>query len=106
MARTDTGRWVARAAATGGGRTYRGRRPLRWYTSLALIVLLYLVPRYFECLCYKHASLQERQRSKMRFWKLFLYTPGADPFQGDMNPTNPVVDRMRPGTPGLIPEAL
>src|SRR5690349_20801719 len=40
MARTDTGRWVARAAATGGGRTYRGRRPLRWYTSLALIVLL------------------------------------------------------------------
>lgn len=39
-ARTDTGRWVARAAATGGGRTYRGRRPLRWYTALVLIVLL------------------------------------------------------------------
>jgi hypothetical protein len=38
--------------------------------------------------------------------KLFLYTPGADPFPGDMNPTNPVVERMRPGTPGLIPEAL
>ncbi len=38
--RTDTGRWVARAAATGGGRTYRGRRPYRWYTSLVLIVLL------------------------------------------------------------------
>jgi hypothetical protein len=40
MARTDTGRWVARAAATGGGRTYRGRRPMRWYTSLVLIALL------------------------------------------------------------------
>ncbi len=40
MARTDTGRWVARAAATGGGRTYRGQRPMRWYTALALIVLL------------------------------------------------------------------
>jgi hypothetical protein len=39
-ARTDTGRWVARAAATGGGRTYRGRRPVRWYTSLVLIVVL------------------------------------------------------------------
>lgn len=38
--RTDTGRWVARAAATGGGRTYRGQRPYRWYTSLVLIVLL------------------------------------------------------------------
>jgi hypothetical protein len=31
---------VARAAATGGGRSYRGRRPLRWYSSLVLIVLL------------------------------------------------------------------
>jgi hypothetical protein len=40
MARTDTGRWVARAAATGGGRTYRGQRPIRWYSSLVLIVLL------------------------------------------------------------------
>ena len=40
MARTDTGRWVARAAATGGGRTYRGHRPVRWYTALVLIVLL------------------------------------------------------------------
>jgi hypothetical protein len=38
--------------------------------------------------------------------KLYLYTPGADPFPGDMNPTNPVVDRMRPDTPALIPEAL
>jgi len=40
MARRDTGRWVARAARTGGGRTYRGRRPVRWYTSLVLIVVL------------------------------------------------------------------
>lgn len=38
--------------------------------------------------------------------KLFLFTPGAEPFPGDMNPTNPVVERMRPGTPALIPEAL
>ncbi len=40
MARRGTGRWVARAAATGGGRTYRGHRPVRWYASLALIVLV------------------------------------------------------------------
>lgn len=38
--------------------------------------------------------------------KLFLHTPVAEPFPGDMNPTNPVVERMRKGTPGLIPEAL
>jgi len=40
MARNDTGRWVARAAATGGGRTYRGQRPTKWYLSLALICLV------------------------------------------------------------------
>src|SRR5579863_8513475 len=40
MARRDTGKWVARAAATGGGRTYRGQMPVRWDGSLALIVLL------------------------------------------------------------------
>jgi len=38
--RTETGKWVARAAATGGGRTYRGQRPMKWYASLVLICLL------------------------------------------------------------------
>lgn len=40
MPRKGTGRWVARAAATGGGRTYRGQAPVRWYASLALISVL------------------------------------------------------------------
>lgn len=40
MARRGTGRWVERAAATGGGRTYRGQRPIRWYMSLVLICLV------------------------------------------------------------------
>jgi hypothetical protein len=40
MARQDAGKWVARAGATGGGRTYRARVPYRWYSGLALIVLL------------------------------------------------------------------
>jgi hypothetical protein len=31
---------VARAGATGGGRSYRGQMPLKWYASLALICLL------------------------------------------------------------------
>lgn len=35
-----TGRWVERAAATGGGRTYRGQAPVRWYASLVLICVL------------------------------------------------------------------
>jgi len=40
MARGDTGKWVARAGATGGGRTYRGQMPVKWYSSLVLICLL------------------------------------------------------------------
>jgi hypothetical protein len=40
MARQDAGKWVARAGATGGGRTYRARVPYRWYGGLALIVVL------------------------------------------------------------------
>ncbi|HUC37947.1 MAG TPA: hypothetical protein VMR97_12600 [Acidimicrobiales bacterium] len=40
MARRGTGRWVARAASTGGGRTYRGQAPVRWYASLVFICLV------------------------------------------------------------------
>jgi len=40
----------------------------------ALVIVLYLIPRYFEILCFRHASIQERQRSKMRFWKMTLWT--------------------------------
>jgi hypothetical protein len=40
MARRDTGKWVQRAAATGGSRAYRGQRPVKWYTSLVLIAIL------------------------------------------------------------------
>jgi hypothetical protein len=43
MARRDTGKWVARAAATGGGRSYRGQMPMKWYGSLFLVVLLGIV---------------------------------------------------------------
>src|SRR5580658_2031315 len=40
MARGDSGKWVARAGATGGGRSYRGQRPMKWYSSLAMICLV------------------------------------------------------------------
>jgi hypothetical protein len=43
MARRDTGKWVARAAATGGGRSYRGQMPVKWYGTLFLIVLVGVV---------------------------------------------------------------
>jgi hypothetical protein len=37
MASNSTGKWVERAATTGGGRTYRGQMPVNWYASLAVI---------------------------------------------------------------------
>ena len=43
MARDSTGKWVARAASTGGGRTYRGQAPINWYASLVVIVIVGLL---------------------------------------------------------------
>ncbi len=40
MARSSSGKTVARVAATGGGTTYRGQMPVNWYAALVLIVLL------------------------------------------------------------------
>jgi hypothetical protein len=40
MARSSSGRSVARAAATGGGATYRGQMPINWYAALVVIVLV------------------------------------------------------------------
>jgi hypothetical protein len=43
MPRSSTGKWVQRAASTGGGRTYRGQRPVNWYASLVVIAVLGLI---------------------------------------------------------------
>jgi len=40
MAGNSTGKWVKRAASTGGGSTYRGQMPVNWYASLVLICLV------------------------------------------------------------------
>ena len=40
MARSSSGKSVARAAATGGGATYRGQMPVNWYAGLVVIVLV------------------------------------------------------------------
>jgi hypothetical protein len=38
--------------------------------------------------------------------KLFFYIPGEDEFRGKLNPSNPVIERQRRDTPGLIQENL
>ena len=40
MARSSSGKSVARAAATGGGATYRGQMPVNWYAALVVIVVI------------------------------------------------------------------
>jgi hypothetical protein len=40
MARSSSGKSVARAAATGGGTTYRGQMPVNWYAALIVIVVI------------------------------------------------------------------
>lgn len=40
MAKNDTGKWVSRAAATGGSKTYGNRRPMNYYTAVAIVVVL------------------------------------------------------------------
>ena len=40
---------------------------------LAFTVLFYLLPNYLECGPFRSKTLQERQRGKMNFWRLFLY---------------------------------
>jgi hypothetical protein len=54
MPRNSTGKWVARAAATGGGRTYRGRRPVNWYAGLIVLVVVGLLSVVYARYEYQH----------------------------------------------------
>src|SRR5579862_8004404 len=56
MPRSTSGKWVARAAATGGGRTYRGQVPVNWYAALVLIVLVGLGSVVFARYEYQHGT--------------------------------------------------
>jgi hypothetical protein len=56
MARNTSGKWVARAGATGGSRTYRGQTPVNWYAALVLIVLLGVLSVVFANYEYRHPS--------------------------------------------------
>ena len=53
---SSTGKWVERAATTGGGRTYRGQMPVNWYASLALICIVGLLLVGFSRYQRTHAS--------------------------------------------------
>jgi hypothetical protein len=54
MPRSSTGKWVTRAATTGGGRTYRGQVPVNWYAGIIMIVVLGLGSIVFARYEYQH----------------------------------------------------
>ncbi|HEY1734902.1 MAG TPA: hypothetical protein VGG23_10670 [Acidimicrobiales bacterium] len=56
MPRNTAGKWVARAGATGGGRTYRGQRPVNWYAALVIIVVLGILSILFAGYEYRHPA--------------------------------------------------
>jgi hypothetical protein len=58
MAGDSTGKWVTRAASTGGGKTYRGQMPVNWYASLFIICVvgLFLIGLSRYQLTHKTAS--------------------------------------------------
>jgi hypothetical protein len=56
MARNATGKWVTRAASTGGGRTYRGQMPVNWYAVLVLIVLIGFLSVVYSRYEYQHPA--------------------------------------------------
>lgn len=99
MARRDTSRWVARAAATGGGRTYRGRRPVRWYTSLVVLVLLGVA-----LIVYSRYELEHPAASTQPAIGSHWYLALAFDVCGTVQPNLPANPNEATAAPGLYTE--
>lgn len=56
MPASSTGKWVQRAGATGGGRTYRGQRPTNWYIAILIIVVVGLASVIFARYQYQNPA--------------------------------------------------
>jgi hypothetical protein len=59
MPSSSSGKWVARAGATGGGRTYRGQVPTNWYLALVLLVLVGIASVVYSRSEYRSAALAD-----------------------------------------------
>ena len=56
VAKSQTGKWVAKVASTGGGRTYRKQRPTNYYAAIAVIVVLGLASVFLARHDYRSGS--------------------------------------------------
>jgi hypothetical protein len=56
VAKSATGKWVSRVAASGGGKTYKKTRPGNYYGALVVIVVLGLAATVYARYEYQHPS--------------------------------------------------
>ncbi|MCL4448638.1 MAG: hypothetical protein M1483_06695 [Actinobacteria bacterium] len=56
MAKSQIGKIVAKAAATGGGRTSKGHTPFSWYATLVVIVVLGITTVAYSRYQYQHPA--------------------------------------------------
>jgi len=59
-----------------GGITYYRKYLIITLVPIAiffLVMIFWRIPHYFDLCCFRHATVQSKMRSKMKFWKLFLY---------------------------------
>jgi hypothetical protein len=88
MARGDTGKYVTRAASTGGGRSYRAQMPIKWYGSLFLIVLLGVVSIVYSRYERQHPSAGTPPVVNTTHWYAAFAVDICGTLQPDL-PTNP-----------------
>lgn len=56
MAKSTSGKWVSRVGSSGGGKTYRKRRPMNYYGVLAVLTVLGLFTVVYSRYEYKHPA--------------------------------------------------
>ncbi len=95
MARGNTGTWVTRAGSTGGGRSYRGQRPVKWYLSLFLIVVLGLVSVAYSRYEDQHPSAAAQPAVGTKWYSAVAFDVCGS-IQANL-PTNPNEAKAAPG---------
>ena len=87
---------MARAAATGGGRTYRGHRPVRWYSALVLIVLLGVALIAYSRYERQHPSAGSQPAIGAHWFQALAFD-----ICGTIQPNLPANPSQTPAPPGL-----
>jgi hypothetical protein len=84
VAASNTGSWVRRVGSSGGGRTYRRRRPINFYGALVLIVVFGLASVGFARYDYRHPpAAPTTSYAALYFFTCGSGVPSLPPSAGD-----------------------